>query len=46
MIAALILPAQSSVEQSVSDALGVAQPIMEYVGTIAFGISGALVAGR
>ena len=46
MIATLFLLAQSSVEQSVSDALGAAQPITEYVGTIAFGISGALVAGR
>ncbi len=46
MIAALMVLAQSSVEQTVSDALGAAQPIMEYVGTIAFGISGALVAGK
>ena len=33
-------------DQTIQDALGILQPIMEYAGTIAFAISGALVAGR
>lgn len=44
---AFLLLAQSAVsEQSIKDALGVLQDVMEYAGTIAFAISGALVAGR
>jgi uncharacterized membrane protein YeiH len=38
--------AQGSTDQTVSQALGALQNILEYAGTIAFGISGALVAGR
>jgi uncharacterized membrane protein YeiH len=39
--------AQAAVsDQSIKDALGVLQDVMEYAGTIAFAISGALVAGR
>jgi uncharacterized membrane protein YeiH len=37
---------QGSTEQTVSDALGTLQTVLQYVGTVAFGISGALVAGR
>lgn len=44
---AFLVLAQSAVsEQSIKDALGVLQDVMEYAGTIAFAISGALVAGR
>lgn len=44
---AFLVFAQSAVsEQSIKDALGVLQDVMEYAGTIAFAISGALVAGR
>lgn len=38
--------AQSSTQQTVSQALGALQTVLEYVGTVAFGISGALMAGR
>jgi uncharacterized membrane protein YeiH len=43
-----LLPlAQAAVsDQTINGALGVLQDIMEYAGTIAFAISGALVAGR
>lgn len=40
------LLAQASTDQSVTDALGALQNVLQYVGTVAFGISGALVAGQ
>ena len=47
MAAELLALAQAaSSDQTIQDALGILQPIMEYAGTIAFAISGALVAGR
>jgi uncharacterized membrane protein YeiH len=47
-VPAELLPlAQAAVsDQTIKGALGVLQDIMEYAGTIAFAISGALVAGR
>jgi len=42
----LALAQAASSDQTIQDALGILQPIMEYAGTIAFAISGALVAGR
>jgi uncharacterized membrane protein YeiH len=42
----LALAQDATSNQTIQDALGVLQPIMEYAGTIAFAISGALVAGR
>lgn len=45
MLADVVI-AQGSTEQTVTEALGVLQTVLEYIGTIAFGISGALVAGR
>ena len=41
-----LLAQASDAEQSVKEALGILQNIMEYAGTIAFAISGALAAGR
>jgi uncharacterized membrane protein YeiH len=47
MLAELVDLAQgTTTEQSVADALGVFQTIFEYAGTVAFAISGALVAGQ
>lgn len=47
MAAELLALAQDATSnQTIQDALGILQPIMEYAGTIAFAISGALVAGR
>lgn len=40
------LLAQSSTDQSVSEALGVLQTVLEYAGTVAFALSGALLAAR
>ena len=45
MLADVVL-AQGSTDPTVTEALGALQNILEYIGTIAFGISGALVAGR
>ena len=42
----LELLAQSSTDQTITEALGAVQTVLEYAGTVAFGISGALVAGR
>jgi uncharacterized membrane protein YeiH len=42
----LALAQDATSNQTIQDALGILQPIMEYAGTIAFAISGALVAGR
>lgn len=42
----LVLAQTLTGDQTITDVLGVLQPILEYAGTIAFGISGALVAGR
>ncbi len=41
-----VLAQVSDTEQTVKEALGILQTIMEYAGTIAFAISGALAAGR
>jgi uncharacterized membrane protein YeiH len=41
-----LLAQASDAEQTVKEALGILQNIMEYAGTIAFAISGALAAGR
>ena len=41
-----LLAQASDAEQSVKEALGILPSIMEYAGTIAFAISGALAAGR
>lgn len=38
--------AQAPPEQTVSEALGVVQTILDYAGTVAFALSGALVAAR
>jgi uncharacterized membrane protein YeiH len=47
VILALEVLAQSDApQQSIEDALGVVQTIVEYAGTIAFAISAALLAGR
>lgn len=46
MSAAGAFLAQSSNDQTVTEALGALQTVLQYVGTIAFGISGALVAGQ
>lgn len=40
------LVAQASADETVTDALGALQNILQYLGTIAFAISGALVAGN
>jgi uncharacterized membrane protein YeiH len=37
---------QATTDQTVTEALGTLQTILQYVGTVAFGISGALVAGQ
>lgn len=41
-----VLAQASDPEQTVKEALGILQTVMEYAGTIAFAISGALAAGR
>lgn len=41
-----VLAQASDAEQTVKEALGILQSVMEYAGTIAFAISGALAAGR
>lgn len=41
-----VLAQASDAEQTVKEALGILQTVMEYAGTIAFAISGALAAGR
>ena len=41
-----VLAQASDTEQTVKEALGILQTVMEYAGTIAFAISGALAAGR
>ena len=42
----VLLAQQGSAEDLISGALETIQPILEYLGTIAFAITGALVAGR
>ena len=42
----VLLAQQGSTEDLISGALETIQPILEYLGTIAFAITGALVAGR
>lgn len=44
--AEMFLLAQTSTSQTITEALGALQTILEYVGTVAFAISGALVAGK
>lgn len=46
MHAAGVLLGQASADPTVTEALGALQNILQYVGTVAFGISGALVAGQ
>ncbi len=38
--------AQAAVDDPLRAALGIVQPILEYAGTIAFAVSGALLAAR
>lgn len=42
----LTIVAQATQDPTVSDALGGLQTVLQYAGTVAFGISGALVAGQ
>ena len=46
MHAVMTFLGQASTDQTVTEALGALQTILQYVGTVAFGISGALVAGQ
>jgi uncharacterized membrane protein YeiH len=46
MLAFEVFSQSEASQQTIEDALGVLQPIVEYAGTIAFAISAALLAGR
>ena len=46
MLAFEVVGQSDASQQTIEDALGVAQTVVEYAGTVAFAISAALLAGR